>query len=324
MRYLRFHRDVRGGLWVHPLEMGKQEIEEFLSYLAVARNVSRSTQNQAFSALLFLYRNVLDVELPMIEALRAAERRRLPVVLSRSEVRRLLRAIEQPVHRLMAELLYGSGLRLMECCRLRVKDVDSERGQIVVREGKGDKDRAVPLPEACRDRLRGQIDQALALHVCDLSEGNGEVKLPHAFARKSPNAGRLPGWQFVFPSSRLYRDPRGEEVGSECGGADARLARLTAFVQPSVRLEHRKQFVFVRHGFAADHASPRRAHHLFGTFDERRRRFHQHRGQFDQLANAVENQRTFGRDNGCRFRSRTSRLAWSRRPPARADGLRRR
>ena len=130
-------------------------------------------------------------------------------------MRALLGAIEQPVHLLMAELLYGSGLRLMECCRLRVKDIDSERGQIVVREGKGDKDRAVPLPEACRDRLRGQVDSALALHGRDLAEGFGEVKLPHALARKYPNAGRSAGWQFVFPSSRLCRDPRGKDVGGE-------------------------------------------------------------------------------------------------------------
>ena len=195
----------------HPSEMGAAEITEFLTHLAVEGKVAASTQNQALSGLLYLYQQVLKIELPLINAVRATAPVRLPVVLSVMEVRRLLAAVPDGTYRLMIELMYGSGLRLLESCRLRVKDIDFERQQILVREGKGDKDRAVPLPERLSDRLQRQIDSSSQLHRRDLEEGNGRVWLPHALAEKYPNAERELIWQYVFPSVRLSLDPRGRE-----------------------------------------------------------------------------------------------------------------
>jgi len=191
----------------HPRDMGALEIEAFLSHLAVDGQVAASTQNQAFSALLFLYQKVLDIELPRINALRARRPKRLPVVLTVQEVRDVLAELDG-IARLMAELLYGSGLRLLECCRLRVKDVDLARKQLTVREGKGDKDRAVPLPQRAAGRLREQVERVAALHRNDRRAGHGRVWLPEALSRKYPNADRELGWQFLFPSSRLSTDPR--------------------------------------------------------------------------------------------------------------------
>lgn len=208
LQFLRFHR--RGRQWRHPAEMGKTEIEAFLTHLAMARNVAAKTQNQAFSAILFLYKKVLAVDLPLIDALRARESPRLPVVLSRDEVARLIVCVEGGggLYRLMVELAYGSGLRLMECCRLRVKDVDFQRRQLIVRQGKGDKDRAVPLPDRCAGALETQIARVRRQHQFDLERGLGRADLPHALASKYPNAERELAWQYVFPSDRLCRDPR--------------------------------------------------------------------------------------------------------------------
>ena len=151
--------------------MGAVEIEAFLTHLAVHDHVAASTQNQALAALLFLYQAVLEIELPTLEAVRAKRPERLPVVLSQGEVRAVLDRM-RGTHRLMAELMYGSGLRVLECCRLRVKDVDLERHQIVVREGKGDKDRVVPLPKRCEGPLREQVRKVLELHRLDLADGH--------------------------------------------------------------------------------------------------------------------------------------------------------
>ena len=202
-RYILFHGKR------HPADMGAAEVEAFLTALAVEGRVAASTQNQAMAALLFLYQHVLEIPLGSIDALRAKRPKRLPVVLSRDEVRSVLGRMEG-VHRLMAELMYGSGLRLLECCRLRVKDVDFQRRQIVVREGKGDKDRVVPLPGSVVERLQGQIEIVRHQHRADLAGGLGRVWLPTALAEKFPNADREPGWQFLFPSSRLSLDPRAE------------------------------------------------------------------------------------------------------------------
>jgi len=203
-RFILFHNKK------HPREMGAPEIEAFLSHLASERNVTASTQNQAFAALLFLYQKVLQIELPRIHALRAQRPERLPVVLSVEEVRSLLAALDG-IDRLMAELLYGAGLRLLECCRLRIKDVDFDRRQLIVREGKGDKDRAVPLPERTIPSLRQQIERVQKLHRRDLSQGNGRVWLPNALSVKFPGADRELRWQYLFPSSRLSVDPRGTD-----------------------------------------------------------------------------------------------------------------
>lgn len=192
----------------HPRDLGAQEIETFLTDLAVRGNVAASTQNQALSALLFLYREVLGLDLPWMEGVTRAKRpQRLPVVLSRAEVERLLTMIDGEVW-LMAALLYGTGMRLMECMRLRVKDIDFERRQITVRDGKGAKDRQVPLPDSVRDRLKSAVERVRILHEQDLVAGNGTVWLPHALSRKYPNAEREFAWQYVFPARSLSIDPR--------------------------------------------------------------------------------------------------------------------
>jgi len=192
----------------HPAEMGVAEVEAFLTYLAKEGNVSSSTQNQALNALLFLYRNVLQIDLPVpLHALRAKRSEHLPTVLSKDEVARLLSGM-QGLHQLMAKLLYGCGLRLMECIRLRVKDIDFEQFQIIVREGKGEKDRATMLPFSLVHPLKEQIAYVRKLHERDLSQGYGSVELPFALIRKYPNADKEFGWQYIFPSDRLSIDPR--------------------------------------------------------------------------------------------------------------------
>ena len=192
----------------HPRDMGVVEVEAFLSTLATRDDVAASTQNQALSALLFLYREVLGIELPWMESVVRAKRpQKVPVVLSHDEVARLLAMLDgQPW--LMAALLYGAGIRLMECVRLRVQDVDFGRREILVRNGKGGKDRRVPLPQRLHERLREQVDRVGLQHQADLLAGRGEVYLPHALSRKYPNAARELGWQYVFPSPRHSLDPR--------------------------------------------------------------------------------------------------------------------
>ena len=192
----------------HPRDMGVVEVEAFLSTLATRDDVAASTQNQALSALLFLYREVLGIEVPWMESVVRAKRpQKVPVVLSHDEVARLLAVLDgQPW--LMAALLYGAGIRLMECVRLRVQDVDFGRREILVRNGKGGKDRRVPLPQRLHERLREQVDRVGLQHQADLLAGRGEVYLPHALSRKYPNAARELGWQYVFPSPRHSVDPR--------------------------------------------------------------------------------------------------------------------
>ena len=196
----------------HPRELGAPEVEAFLTNLAVRDQVAPATQNQALSALLFLYREVLGVQLPWMENIqRAKAPRRLPVVLTTDEVARLLDAMMGRAW-LMAALLYGTGMRLMECLRLRVKDVDFDARTIVVRDGKGGKDRVTMLPDALADALRQQVAEALRVHQADLQLGGGETWLPAALARKYRNAAKEPGWQYVFPAAELSRDPRGGAV----------------------------------------------------------------------------------------------------------------
>ena len=188
--------------------MGKLEVEAFLGVLAVERNVSAATQTQALSALLFLYREVLGIELPWLDDLvRAKKPRRLPSVLTRAEVSALLGAIDDPDVVLPARLLYGGGLRLLECLRLRVKDVDVSRREILVRDGKGQKDRVTMLPESLVPQMLEQIESARQRHVKDLAQGHGEVWLPDALAVKYPGAARAPGWQYVFPAAGFSSDP---------------------------------------------------------------------------------------------------------------------
>ncbi len=190
----------------HPAEMGEAEVTLFLSALAVDAKVSASTQNQALSALLFLYREVLDQPLAWLDDLvHAPTRRRLPVVLTREEVHAVL-VLLHGVPRLMLTLLYGTGMRLLECCRLRVKDVDFAANQILVRGGKGDKDRVTLLPLAVKSDLGRHLAFVCGQHQRDVERGAGWVELPLALGRKYPNAGREWGWQWVFPATRIYVD----------------------------------------------------------------------------------------------------------------------
>ncbi len=205
-RYILFHRTEQGSVR-HPSEMGSAEIQTFLTHLAVDENVAASTQNQAFSALLFLYREVLSRELGPIDALRARKPKRLPTVLTQEEVRLVVGHLSG-THQLMAKLLYGSGLRLMECVRLRVKDLDFAQHMIVVRDGKGMEDRVTMLPESLTQALREHLRQVKQLHEQDLGQGYGAVYLPFALERKYPNAEHEWIWQWAFPSARLSADPR--------------------------------------------------------------------------------------------------------------------
>lgn len=192
----------------HPRVLGGPEVEAFLSRLATDGGVASSTQNQALSALLFLYRDVLAIELPWMESVvRAKRARKLPVVLSRTEVQRLLAQLEGRSW-LMASLLYGAGLRLLEVLRLRVKDVDFDRGEITVRDGKGAKDRRTVLPLALVQPLKLEVERVRGLHATDVAAGFGAVWLPHALARKYPKAPTDFGWQYMFPALRRSIDPR--------------------------------------------------------------------------------------------------------------------
>ena len=193
----------------HPRELGGVEVEAFLSHLATEGEVAAGTQNQALSALLFLYREVLAIDLPwMATVVRAKRPQRLPTVLSREEVTRLFAAMDGRTA-LIARLLYGTGMRLMEGLRLRVKDVDFARNEIIVRDGKGGKDRRTVLPRSLAELLRMEVERVRTLHAQDLAGGAGAVWLPHALARKYPRANRAFGWQYVFPAAQLSRDPRG-------------------------------------------------------------------------------------------------------------------
>jgi len=191
----------------HPSEMGAAEVTSFLNWLATERNVAAATQNQALSALLFLYKHVLGKDLPWLDGMTRAKRPvRLPVVLSEIEARRLLGEL-RGVKWLMASLLYGAGLRQRECLMLRVKDIDFAYRQILVRDGKGGKDRAVPLPESVVQPLHEHLGRVRQLHQRDLKEGFGDVWLPDALARKYPRAGYQWLWQFVFPSKNRSSEP---------------------------------------------------------------------------------------------------------------------
>lgn len=197
-RFVRFH-----GL-KHPDELGGPEVTAFLSHLAIDGRVSASTQNQALSALLFLYKHVLEKDLPWLDqVVRAKRPQRLPTVLSRAEVRLLLGEL-RGAPRLVASLLYGSGMRLSECLRLRVQELDFDRSEVTVRDGKGGKDRVTLLPESLHGALRAQLKDAKAVHVQDLERGAGAVVLPEALARKYPAAAREWPWQWVFPAARTY------------------------------------------------------------------------------------------------------------------------
>lgn len=234
----------------HPREMGAPEVQAFLTHLAVDRSVSASTQNQAKAALLFMYRHLLEVDLPWLsEVVQAKPTQRLPVVLSLGEVRILLDQMEG-IMGLVARLLYGTGMRLMEGLRIRVKDLDFDRREVLVREGKGGKDRITMLPDSLAAPLRSHLARVQGLHEADLREGFGEVYLPDALALKSPSAPRAWGWQWVFPSWQRSLDPR--------SGVIRRHHLHPESVQKAVRLAGRQ-------GGLAKPVSPHILRHSFAT-----------------------------------------------------------
>jgi integron integrase len=204
--FLRFHHD-RTGRWIHPDDMGEKEVEAFLTHLAVNRRVAASTQNQALGAIRLLYRHVLEKDLGSLDAVRATRPKRLPTVLSKEEVRRLFAAMpEKGAHRLIVELLYGTGMRISECCQLRVCDLDFDRGQIDIRDGKGNKDRVTMLPQALEERLKAQVEFVRLRHEHDVEHGAGYAPVPTSLEHKRQGEARELRWQFVFGSSVIRLD----------------------------------------------------------------------------------------------------------------------
>jgi integron integrase len=244
-RFILFHNKR------HPADMGAGEIEAFLTHLAVHEHVAASTQNQAFSALVFLYQQVLEIELRRIDAVRAKRPARLPVVMSRPEVRQVLQAIGGAGgrFRLLAGLQYRAGLRVLEACRVRVHDVDPGRGQILIRDGKGGKDRVVMLPRSLRDRLAEQIENRRQQHADDLQRGQAWVWLPDALARKYPGAPQELGWQFLFASRQRSQDPRSGKLGRHHVHVGALQRAVAEAVRASALLKHITCHTF-RHSFA--------------------------------------------------------------------------
>ena len=201
-RYILFHKKH------HPKDMGEKEISQFISHLATDRRVASSTQNQALNAIVFLYKRVLNIELGDFGHMeRAKKPEKLPTVMARKEVNQVLSSMSG-INQLMAKLLYGCGLRLMECVRLRVKDIDFEQNHIIVRDGKGMKDRSTMLPEQLKPLLIEHLEGVRIMHKQDLKNRLGEVYLPFALERKYPNAAKEWGWQYVFPSEKISKDPR--------------------------------------------------------------------------------------------------------------------
>jgi integron integrase len=232
----------------HPREMGAGEVERFLTHLAVSRGVSASTQNQALAALLFLYRWVLVQPLGDLNAMRARRTRYLPVVLSREEAAAILVRMHG-TPRLVAALQYGGGLRLMEALRIRVKDLEFDRSIVVVRQGKGGKDRAAPLPKRLEPELNVHLERVRSLHRADLEAGYGSVELPFAFARKNPAASRTWNWQYVFPAKTLSADPRSGEVRRH-HASETSIQRALAEAATQAGITKRVGTHALRHSFA--------------------------------------------------------------------------
>ncbi len=224
-RYILFHHKK------HPAEMGAPEIRDFLTHLATERNVAASTQNQALSAILFLYREVLQREIEPILLSGAKRPERLPTVLTRQEAISVINQLTG-TNKLMAQLLYGSGLRLMECVRLRVKDIDFEYKTITVRDGKGEKDRVTPMPDSIIPHLQRQIERVRLLHQEDLAAGFGRVYLPNALAKKYPNAAAELIWQYLFPASKLSLDPRSNSPLLQGEGLGVRIRSSASLLPP--------------------------------------------------------------------------------------------
>jgi integron integrase len=243
-RFILFHGKK------HPIELGEPDVVAFLTHLAVQEDVAAPTQNQALSALLFLDKVVLGRPLDRLDhdVVRARTSQRLPTVFSREEVRAVLAQLDGTAW-LAASLMYGSGLRLMESLRLRIKDIDFDQGRILVRDGKGRKDRATLLPASSIEPLRRQIEHVRAIHQADLRDGFGRVSLPHALAVKSPDADRQPGWQYLFPSGRRAADPRTGIVRRHHLAESALQKAVKQAIRAAGIVEHASCHT-VRHSFA--------------------------------------------------------------------------
>ena len=265
-RYIQFHQHR------HPRQLAEADVNRFLTHLAVKEYVAASTQNQALSAILFLYEHVLEQPLDRIEGVvRARRPKRLPVVLTVDEVSRVMVHLTGDKW-LIAMLLYGGGLRLLEALRLRVKDLDFERGEITVREGKGDKDRVTTTPRAVIRPLQEHLQRVQRIHQQDLADGYGRVELPHALYRKYPNANREWAWQFIFPQERRWRNPRTGEQGRHHIDESIFQRALALAVQKSAIAKRVTSHTF-RHSFAthllADGYDIRTVQELLGHSDVR-------------------------------------------------------
>ena len=244
LRFIRFHACA------DPAQLGEGEIAGYLEYLVIKRHVASNTQKQALNAIVFFYKKVLERELSEnIGFVRSKKPRRLPVVLSRSEIQQLFEHLDSPTHRLMANLLYGCGMRLMECVRLRVLDIDFPYQQILVREAKGKKDRVVPIPSRLIETLSAHLAKVELLHKEDLEHGFGSVYLPDALARKYPNAPTEFRWQYVFPSSKISEDPR-SRVSRRHHVHESVLQRHIKFAASKAGITKRVNCHALRHSFA--------------------------------------------------------------------------
>lgn len=242
-QYVKFH-----GLR-HPQEMGKAEVEAFLTHLAVNRRVAAPTQNQALNALVFLYREVLKMPFEGVDVMRAQESKRLPVVLSVEEMRKML-VVMTGEEAVMAKLLYGCGLRVMECLRLRVKDVDLSGGKVEVRGGKGDKDRVLTMPKSVVAALEAQLERCKVIYEKDRADGVAGVYLPNAYEGKNPSAGTSWPWFWLFPSASLSTDPRADGLERRHHAHEARVSRALATAVKMAGLEKKVTAHTLRHSFA--------------------------------------------------------------------------
>ena len=264
----------------HPREMGAPEVRAYLSHLAVAKKMAASTQNVALSALLFLYRQVLDPPLPDLDVLERPQcPKRLPTVFSRPEVLAILAKVGDDPEALVIRLLYGTGMRLTECLRLRVKDVDFDHGQILIRNSKGKKDRITMLPRSLILPLQQQITRTKLAHDRELLDGYGEVELPDALARKYPNAQREWGWQYVFPAAHRSRDPRSGAVRRHHLSEDRIQRRMKPAKQQASITKHGSCHT-LRHSFAThlleDGYDIRTVQELLGHKDVKTTRIYTH------------------------------------------------
>ena len=288
LKYIRFHNKK------HPKDMGKEEVEAFLSDLAINKGVSASTQNQAFNAIVFLYKQVLHLDFDWdIRASRARRSKRLPVVLTRGEVNDIIKCLYGSP-KLLTQLMYGCGLRSLEVIRLRVQDIDFGQKQIIVRAGKGNKDRSTFLPNNLFDLLKAKIETVMLLHNDDLEHGFGEVHLPDALARKYPNAAKSFGWQYLFPAKNISKDPRsGKEMRHHIHKST--LQKSISTVIKKLKIDKRVTPHVFRHSFAThmleDGANIRMVQTLLGHKDVKTTEIYTHvmSTQFDSVQSPLDN-----------------------------------